>query len=403
MGVDNTNVASGSGRNSLRLTSTASYNHGLIILDLAHMPGGQCGTWPAFWMLGPNWPTNGELDIIEGVNAGSTNAMTLHTDSGCEITNTGLFSGSIETANCDVNAANQATNQGCSIETANSATYGAGFNAAGGGVYATEWTSDVISIWYFPRSAIPADITSGNPDPSGWGLALSSFSGGCDLDSHVDDMQIVFDTTFCGDWAGQVWSTDATCSPLAATCNDYVQNNPSAFAETYWSVNSLKVYQQNGAVASSTPSTSAAPSATEAPSSTSVTGVPVSTIYVTQYSSSVTESTFFSAPTTFTAFTTLATVTSSVETSVTNAPSVVTSTYSVPTTFATATLPVTSTWTGTWTNTWTGSWPQGTDSSWTGSWPQGTNAPASSWGSWNNGQTQGGWNGQQGGQPGGGW
>jgi len=46
MGVDHTNVAS-SGRASVRLTSTKSYNHGLIILDAAHMPGGICGTWPA--------------------------------------------------------------------------------------------------------------------------------------------------------------------------------------------------------------------------------------------------------------------------------------------------------------------------------------------------------------------
>lgn len=47
VGVDYTNVASGAGRNSVRLTSNSVYNHGLIVLDLAHMPGGICGTWPA--------------------------------------------------------------------------------------------------------------------------------------------------------------------------------------------------------------------------------------------------------------------------------------------------------------------------------------------------------------------
>ena len=278
IGVDSTNVASGSGRNSVRLSSTASYNHGLIILDLAHMPGGQCGTWPAFWMLGPDWPNNGELDIIEGVNSATENTMTLHTNSGCSITNTGSFSGSVATSNCDVKAPNQATNQGCSIDTTNGATYGAGFNAQGGGVYATEWTSEAISIWYFPRNAIPSDITAGTPNPSGWGMALSSFSGACDLDSHVDNMQIVFDTTFCGDWAGAAFTTDAACAPLATTCQDYVQNNPSAFAETYWSVNSLRVYQQNGAAVTT-------PSAT-VPAIASATGFPeTSTIYVTEYSS----------------------------------------------------------------------------------------------------------------------
>ncbi|KAL8834083.1 MAG: hypothetical protein Q9170_003939 [Blastenia crenularia] len=45
--VDSTNVASGRGRNSVRLTSKASYNHALIVIDLAHMPGNACGMWPA--------------------------------------------------------------------------------------------------------------------------------------------------------------------------------------------------------------------------------------------------------------------------------------------------------------------------------------------------------------------
>jgi hypothetical protein len=50
MGVDSTNIASGSGRASVRVASKKSYNHGLIILDLAHMPGGICGTWPALYI-----------------------------------------------------------------------------------------------------------------------------------------------------------------------------------------------------------------------------------------------------------------------------------------------------------------------------------------------------------------
>lgn len=40
MGVDSKNVATGRGRDSVRISSKKSYNHGLIILDLAHMPGG---------------------------------------------------------------------------------------------------------------------------------------------------------------------------------------------------------------------------------------------------------------------------------------------------------------------------------------------------------------------------
>jgi hypothetical protein len=49
LGVDNSTISSGSGRSSVRISSTASYNHGLFILDLTHMPGGVCGTWPALY------------------------------------------------------------------------------------------------------------------------------------------------------------------------------------------------------------------------------------------------------------------------------------------------------------------------------------------------------------------
>ncbi len=47
MRVDSSNVASGRGRDSVRITSKASYNHALMVVDLAHMPGSACGIWPA--------------------------------------------------------------------------------------------------------------------------------------------------------------------------------------------------------------------------------------------------------------------------------------------------------------------------------------------------------------------
>lgn len=247
MGVDSSNTASGRGRNSIRISSKKSYNHGLFIIDLAHMPAGACGTWPAFWLLGPDWPNNGEVDIIEGVNTQSVNNMALHTDAGCSITHTGQFSGELETSNCDVNAAGQGNNVGCSIRSGDSNSFGNGFNSNGGGVYATEWTSQAINIWFFPRNAIPSDLANGTPDPSGWGQPSGQFTGACNIDDKFKDQKMIFDVTFCGDWAGSVWSTDTTCAPKASTCQSYVQNNPAAFKDTYWLVNSLKVYSQNGA------------------------------------------------------------------------------------------------------------------------------------------------------------
>ncbi len=48
IGTDVDNIASGRGRNSVRLQSKKSHNGGLFIVDLSHMPSG-CGTWPALY------------------------------------------------------------------------------------------------------------------------------------------------------------------------------------------------------------------------------------------------------------------------------------------------------------------------------------------------------------------
>lgn len=59
MSVDTTQTISG-GRRSVRIESKNTYSSGLFIIDASHMPVG-CGTWPAFWMYGPDWPAGGEI------------------------------------------------------------------------------------------------------------------------------------------------------------------------------------------------------------------------------------------------------------------------------------------------------------------------------------------------------
>ncbi len=51
----------------VRISSVKTFHHGLVIADFDHMPFG-CSVWPAFWSMGPVWPDNGEIDIVEGVN-----------------------------------------------------------------------------------------------------------------------------------------------------------------------------------------------------------------------------------------------------------------------------------------------------------------------------------------------
>jgi hypothetical protein len=144
----------------------------------------------------------------------------------CSVTGTSQI-GDLYTPNCDVGF----STAGCGVGATTPHSYGSSFNSIGGGVYATSWTSEYIKIWFFPRNAIPADITSGNPNPSGWGLPQANMAGDCDIDAHFGYMQLIFDTTFCGDWAGSVWSTDKVCRRLAPTCNSYVAKNPGVFSE----------------------------------------------------------------------------------------------------------------------------------------------------------------------------
>jgi hypothetical protein len=67
------------GRPSIRAQTNNHYQYGLFILDLAHMPGGACGSWPAFWTTSnDHWPEQGEIDIIENVNLATYSEETLH-------------------------------------------------------------------------------------------------------------------------------------------------------------------------------------------------------------------------------------------------------------------------------------------------------------------------------------
>ena len=70
-------------RNAIRLEGIRRFNRGLFIIDVRHMPGG-CGVWPAFWLTDEaNWPVNGEIDILEGVNYQSVAKTALHSTKGC--------------------------------------------------------------------------------------------------------------------------------------------------------------------------------------------------------------------------------------------------------------------------------------------------------------------------------
>ncbi|CAH0026757.1 unnamed protein product [Clonostachys rhizophaga] len=279
MGADYAETNPSGGRKSVRVATKKAWTHGLFIGDFAHMPAASCGTWPAFWStLEADWPNSGEIDILEGVSTQESTAVTLHTSQGCTINNDGTDSTTtLKGTDCGASGASV----GCSQMTSNTQNYGDGFNAIGGGIYAMEWNSDFIAVWFFPRSSIPADITAGSPDPTTWAKPAAKFNGGsgCNIDSYFKEHNVIFTNTFCGDWAGAVWNENAECSALASTCVDYVSNNPAAFKDAYWLVNSVKVYTEGGD--SPSPSSSSTPSASS-PSTPKPTtsGTPISSVPV---------------------------------------------------------------------------------------------------------------------------
>jgi hypothetical protein len=281
LGVDYTNKTP-KGRPSVRVEGKKKYNQGLLTADVLHMPDSSCGSWPALWMFAEPWPENGEIDLLEGVNDQKRNSMTLHTSAGCIVANAftplnggsnanneASFLGNMKTKNCDVAATDQDKNVGCSIEAPSSIpplasqrirldtdettntgelpSYGTDFNAAGGGVYAMEWSEKGISIFFFSHATnetMPKDLFSENPDPSTWGTPLARFAGDdCDFTKRFKDLKIVINTTFCGQWAGKVWQNGCAAKTKAATCEEYVENNPEAFSEAYWEIASLKWFE----------------------------------------------------------------------------------------------------------------------------------------------------------------
>lgn len=264
VGVDSTTVLTGStarGRASVRLESRKQYTKGMFVADLYHMPEEVCGIWPAFWTVNAydDYPKWGEIDILENINEQSVALNTLHTSPGFSIAGnhgaTRLASTEIvDSYNCDDTATSsaygsQSLNQGCSARNTAAGAYGKAFNANGGGVVVMEWTSNFIKMWNFPPGKVPQSLLDGKPDTTTFGTPQFDTEGGTGTTAdHFANHQIVFDTTFCGNYAGQDYFWQQTScyknNPTKyAKCKDYVAANPAAFANAYWIINSVKVYK----------------------------------------------------------------------------------------------------------------------------------------------------------------
>jgi hypothetical protein len=138
-------------------TGTTSLTVRYFYGDGSYIVSNSVYRWPALWTKGHNWPNDGEIEyvdsilftpeslnyhsntiahssIIEGINLASTNQMALHTKPGCMHVSPAPadqrgISGQL---NCSMYA-------GCTVMETAPNSIGAGFNGAGGGIYATQF------------------------------------------------------------------------------------------------------------------------------------------------------------------------------------------------------------------------------------------------------------------------
>lgn len=271
-------------RESIRLEGNRRFNRGLFVIDVRHMPAG-CGQWPAFWLTDEaNWPVNGEIDIIEGVNYQSTAKTALHSTKGCVMDDIplGVMTGEWDTAqgvpdaktgipdmtlrdaiDCFVYNPQQWINQGCVAMAKENNTIGGPVNENGGGVYALEWDpiNGHIRSWVFmPHVNVPENLRDAirtaampedaqvMPDPDLWSIPYAYYAIGegtnCPA-SHFRHMRLVLNTAFCGSVSGNRFHLD--CKKQAEqfdTCNDWIKSEPEEMNEAYWKVRGVYVYER---------------------------------------------------------------------------------------------------------------------------------------------------------------
>ena len=147
------------------------------------------------------------------LHSGTSNACTIDT------ADKGTFTGQALGTNC---YSTQSADSGCGISDTSSTSFAYGFNDAGGGVFALLWDASTgMSIWHFTRANIPADITNQAPTPQNWGTPTGFWSAAtCDISANFYQHSIILDTTVCGGWAGDAYSS----SGCPGTCSEMVSN-----------------------------------------------------------------------------------------------------------------------------------------------------------------------------------
>ncbi|PPR05391.1 hypothetical protein CVT24_008005 [Panaeolus cyanescens] len=311
--VDNTtNVPFNIKRNTVRITTNDSFSVGSVwTADILHVPFG-CSVWPA-WSVrihthkrtkthifqvvaSPNMASRrvgkifyrgsclqltqifSEIDTFEGVNLMTNNQMGLHTLPGCTQTGQVQSSPLINSSDCSFM---DNMNQGCITTDPNPGSFGAGFAAAGGGVFVTEFATSGISIWFFSRNNVPSALSSNasSIDTSTFGPPVGNWpSTTCSSSEFFSPQQLIFDITLCGDFAGAPSIFPQTCT--GQCYQDYVVGSGANYATAFFEIASVRIFSATGTNTIISPSpapgsgaaTSALSNGASTPSGSSTTG-----------------------------------------------------------------------------------------------------------------------------------
>ncbi|KAI0772440.1 concanavalin A-like lectin/glucanase domain-containing protein [Trametes elegans] len=247
--IDNTSfVPFNEKRNSVKITTHDFFPIGSVfIFDALHLPFG-CSVWPSFWTMGPDWPRGGEIDILEGVNQMTNDQMTLHASPGCTQAQGVQQLGKTAGADC---SEGRNSSVGCTVDETQPNSFGQGFNSNGGGVWAAQFDTSGIFVWFWGRGNIPADVSSnGNTvDVATWGTPSAAWpASSCNVSEFFTPQQLVIDITLCGDFAGQPTIYQQTCGgPLGNSTVDIcyidnVINNGTNYADAFFEIQYVRVF-----------------------------------------------------------------------------------------------------------------------------------------------------------------
>eukprot|EP00445_Apocalathium_hangoei_P094121 CAMPEP_0204245514 /NCGR_PEP_ID=MMETSP0361-20130328/97669_1 /ASSEMBLY_ACC=CAM_ASM_000343 /TAXON_ID=268821 /ORGANISM="Scrippsiella Hangoei, Strain SHTV-5" /LENGTH=481 /DNA_ID=CAMNT_0051218719 /DNA_START=82 /DNA_END=1527 /DNA_ORIENTATION=- len=218
-----------------KIATKKTWKHFLAAVRFTHVPYG-CGVWPAFFTLGAGveWPSGGEMDILEYVN--DQGSMTsFHTTKQCKLDPAQVNKyGSMPDANL---VANNNNNYNCLTKyCATCTSLGCAPNkmplltgqqwASRPGVFAMQRTDSFAKLFFIPDADLPGDLSADEPTPEAWDRWIISyypFGDSAATCPQPDDIMapqmFILQVAFCGDWASKVWGDSPTCSRTGPTFN----------------------------------------------------------------------------------------------------------------------------------------------------------------------------------------